>query len=148
MNLRKYLVLLAVIVFGSCGDVLLSRGMRQVGEIHLNQLPQLLTALSNPWVLVGILCLCFFFASYSTALSWADLTYVLPATAFGYVVLALLSHFFLHEQISIQRWTGILLISAGVGFVAGGPSQTERPDRAKQAETIDSGAVVTSVREG
>ncbi len=126
MNLRKYLVLLAVIVFGSCGDVLLSRGMRDVGEIHLNQLGHLLTALTNPWILLGIGFLFIFFASYSTALSWADLTYVLPATAFGYVVLALLSLFFLHEQISVQRWIGILLISAGVGFVAGGPSRTER----------------------
>ena len=127
MNFRKYLVLLAIIVFGSCGDVLLARGMRQVGEIRIDQLPHLIAAITNPWVIVGIGFLLIFFASYSTALSWADLTFVLPATAVGYVVLALLSHFFLHEQISLQRWAGILLIVAGVGFVAGGPSKTERP---------------------
>ncbi len=127
MSFRKYLVLLAVIIFGACGDVLLSRGMRQVGEIHLSQIPRLIPALANPWVLIGIGSLLIFFASYSAALSWADLTYVLPATAFGYVLLALLSRFFLHEQISVQRWIGIVLISAGVGFVAGGPSRTERP---------------------
>jgi drug/metabolite transporter (DMT)-like permease len=125
VNFRKYLVLLAIIIFGSCGDVLLSRGMRDVGQISLRQIPHLIPALANPWILLGIGCLLIFFTSYSAALSWADLTFVLPATAVGYVVIALLSHFFLHEQISVQRWVGILLIVVGVGFVAGGPSRTE-----------------------
>lgn len=126
MNLRKYLVLLCIIVFASAGDVLLSRGMREVGEIHVHELHQAITAIANPWVMVGIVCLCIFFASYLSALSWADLTFVLPATAISYVAVALLSVVFLHEQVSTQRWIGILLITAGVGFVAGGPSQTER----------------------
>jgi drug/metabolite transporter (DMT)-like permease len=128
VTFRKYLVLLAIIVFGSTGDTLLSRGMKQVGEIHWNQLGHAVSAITNPWVAAGILCLFVFFASYSTALSWADLTYVLPATSIGYVVVALLARFFLHEQISPTRWAGILLITAGVGFVAGGPSQTVREE--------------------
>jgi drug/metabolite transporter (DMT)-like permease len=140
VNSRKYLVLLAIIIFGSCGDVLLSRGMRDVGQIGLSQIPHLIPALANPWILLGIGCLLIFFTSYSTALSWADLTFVLPATAVGYVVIALLSHFFLHEQISIQRWIGILLIVVGVGFVAGGPSRT--------APTIEGLAVDSSAHRG
>jgi drug/metabolite transporter (DMT)-like permease len=126
LNFRKYLVLLSVIIFGSIGDVLLARGMRDIGQVSVSQIPRLIPALLNPWILVGIACLLVFFTSYSTALSWADLTFVLPATAIGYVVLALLSHYFLHEQISWERWIGILLIVVGVGFVAGGPSRTER----------------------
>jgi drug/metabolite transporter (DMT)-like permease len=59
-----------------------------------------------------------------TALSWADLTYVLPATSFGYVLLALVARFLLHEHVSPLRWLGIALITGGVGFVAGGPSLT------------------------
>lgn len=137
MNFRKYLVLLAIIIFGSCGDVLLSRGMRDVGQISVRHIPNLIPALANPWILLGVASLLIFFTSYSTALSWADLTFVLPATAVGYVVIALLSHFFLHEQISIQRWIGILLIVAGVGFVAGGPSRTaELPEESR--EQLDS----------
>jgi len=58
------------------------------------------------------------------ALSWADLTYVLPATSLGYVLLALVAKFVLHEQVSPLRWLGIALISGGVGFVAGGPALT------------------------
>ena len=86
---------------------------------------ELIAAVFTPWVAAGIALLIGFFASYLTALSWADLTYVLPATAFGNVIVALLSRFWLHEPISIARWCGILLITLGVGFVAQGPSRTE-----------------------
>ncbi len=137
MNVRKYLVLLSIVIFGSCGDVLLSRGMRDVGEIHFNQLLHVFSALANPWIVAGILCLFVFFGSYLSALSWADLTFVLPATAIGYVVLALLSKVFLHEHISMTRWAGILFITAGVGFVAGGPERTEQHPHEKAAgETV------------
>lgn len=79
----------------------------------------------TPWIAAGIALLIGFFASYLTALSWADLTFVLPATAFGNVIVALLSRFWLHESISPARWAGIALITLGVGFVAQGPSRTE-----------------------
>jgi len=124
---QRYLILLAVMLTASVGDTLLSHGMSQVGPVTLTHLGLLLAALKNLWVVAGILCLLGFFASYLTALSWADLTFVLPSTAFGYVVVALLSKFWLHEAISIYRWAGILLIVCGVGFVANGPSLTPRP---------------------
>ncbi len=127
MTLRKYLVLLAVVVFGATGDTFLARGMKQVGSIDVHHLSQLLPALTNPWVLMGIFSLLAFMWSYMTALSFADLTFVLPATAVGYVVMALLGRFWLHEHISPLRWLGIALIVAGVGLVAGGPARTEHP---------------------
>jgi uncharacterized membrane protein len=87
----------------------------------------LIAAVFTPWIALGIALLIGFFASYLTALSWADLTFVLPATAFGNVIVALLSRFWLHEAISLERWAGIVLITLGVGFVAQGPSLTVRP---------------------
>ena len=129
LNFRKYLVLLSVVLFSAAGDVMLSRGMKQVGEIHLTNLGNMFSALGNFWILLGICFLIIFFASYLTALSWADLTFVLPATAFSYVVMALLAHILLHERVSVQRWCGIMLIVAGVGFVAGGPSHTEHAEK-------------------
>jgi drug/metabolite transporter (DMT)-like permease len=95
----------------------------------------LIAAVFTPWIALGIALLIGFFASYLTALSWADLTFVLPATAFGNVIVALFARFWLHESISWQRWFGIALITIGVGFVANGPALTERPaaDGAKPA---------------
>jgi drug/metabolite transporter (DMT)-like permease len=127
VTFRKYLVLAGVTVFAAAGDSLLSHGMKQVGAISLHHLPSVLLAVMNPWVAVGILLLLAFFASYTTALSWADLTYVLPATSLGYVLLAPIAKFALHEQVSPLRWLGIALISGGVGFVAGGPALTRAP---------------------
>ncbi len=124
MTFRKYLVLAGVTVFGAAGDSVLSHGMKQVGNISIHDLPSLIFAVMNPYVAAGILLLLTFIVLNMTALSWADLTYVLPATSMGYVLLALSARFILHEQVSLMRWLGIVLISGGVGFIAGSPALT------------------------
>ena len=129
MNLRKYLVLLGVSVFAPAGDSLLSYGMKQIGNVSLRHPAELFLAITNPWVGLGIVLLLAFFASYMTALSWADLTYVLPASSLGYVLLALIARFVLHEHVSVTRWMGIALVSSGVGFVTSGPELTKRRRR-------------------
>jgi len=126
MTLRRYLILGGMVVFGAVGDVCLSRGMKGIGAVSLSSLYQLVPAVFNPWVSVGILFLLVFFVSYATALSFADLTYVIPATSFGYVLIALMSQFLLDENVTVMRWIGILLVSGGVGVVAPGPSLTKR----------------------
>ena len=106
------------------GDACLARGMKPLPAINLSHPLELLAAVFTPWVALGIALLIGFFASYLTALSWADLTFVLPSTAFGYVVVAFLAKYWQHETITFYRWVGILLIVCGVGFVANGPSLT------------------------
>ncbi len=134
MNLRKYVVLLGVVIFGASGDALLSRGMKQLGEMPLDHWQKILFAVVHPWVALGVLLLIAFFASYMTALSWADLTYVLPATSIGYVLLAFIAKFLLHENVTATRWIGIGLIAAGVGFVAQGPALTHHPHQEESRE--------------
>ncbi len=137
MTFRKYLVLAGVTLFAAIGDTFLARGMKQVGNISLHSLPDIIFTLLNPWVALGIFFLLGFFAAYMTALSWADLTYVLPATSLGYVLLAVIAKFCLHEQVSATRWLGIVLISAGVGFVTQGPALTHHPHHEQQGmETV------------
>jgi drug/metabolite transporter (DMT)-like permease len=132
VTFRKYLVLAGVTLFAAIGDALLARGMKQVGNVSLHNLPDIVFTLLNPWVALGIFFLLGFFAAYMTALSFADLTYVLPATSLGYVLLALIAQFLLHEQVSATRWVGIGLISAGVGFVTQGPALTRHPSHEGQ----------------
>jgi drug/metabolite transporter (DMT)-like permease len=98
--------------------------MKSMPPVAINNLGALISALANPWVISGILLLLGFFSTYLSALSFADLTFVLPATSIGYVNMAVLGRFFLHEQVSLSRWTGVLLITLGVGFVARGPALT------------------------
>jgi drug/metabolite transporter (DMT)-like permease len=124
---RQYLILGVVAVSAPLGDSCLKRGMAAMPPITLDHPGALIAAVFTPWIALGIVLLIGFFASYLTALSWADLTFVLPATAFGYVVIALLAQFWLGESISLERWAGIALITLGVGFVAQGPSLTQHP---------------------
>ncbi len=124
MSFRKIATLAGVVLFGSFGDVSLARGMKSMPPVPITNLGALISALANPWVLGGILLLLGFFSTYLSALSFADLTFVLPATSIGYVNMALLGRFFLHEQVSLSRWTGVFLITLGVGFVARGPALT------------------------
>ena len=126
MNLQRYLILGVVALSSAFGDTFMSIGMKRIGPVPLSHPGELLSALRTPWVLSGVVLLLVFFASYLTALTWADLTFVLPASSFAYVALAFLSRFWLQEQISIARWLGIALITAGVGFVTQGPAYTPR----------------------
>src|SRR5580698_2221837 len=135
MTFRRYLVLGVVAVTAPLGDTLLSAGMEKVGPVSLNHLSLLIYAIRTPQILMGIALLIAFFASYLASLSWADLTYVLPATSIGNVIVALLARFWRHEQISPSRWFGILLITAAVGFVAQGPSYTEVEKASPDIET-------------
>ena len=140
MTFKKYLILAGITVFSTLGDSLLARGMKELGGLSLHDFSSLLFAILNPWVSIGIMLLLAFFASYMSALSWADLTYVLPATPLSYVLVALVGRIGFHEEISPLRWLGIALIAAGVGFVAAGPSLTparhhrphDRPDPVSQ----------------
>jgi drug/metabolite transporter (DMT)-like permease len=127
LSARQYMILGLVALCAPLGDTCLSRGMSSLPGITLAHPATLIAAVFTPWIGVGIALLIGFFASYLTALSWADLTFVLPATAFGNVIVALLARFWLQEPISLERWAGVVLITVGVGFVAQGPSLTERP---------------------
>jgi drug/metabolite transporter (DMT)-like permease len=130
VTLRRQAILAGVAVFAACGDTALSHGMRSVGAVSLENWTSALTAVFTPWVALGIVLLMAFFAAYLAALSFADLTYVLPATSIGYVLMALMARFLLHESVSWTRWLGIALIAGGVGFVTRGPALTGEKEQA------------------
>lgn len=138
MSLRRYLILAIVTLTAACGDTFLARGMKELPPVSLSNPMALIHAIFSPWVAAGIVLLTGFFASYLTALSFADLTYVLPATSLGYVIMTVLAHWWLHEQVSPWRWLGVLCITAGVGFVTRGPAytHTEAPEPESVSATL------------
>ena len=85
-----------------------------------------ITVLFRPTVALGVALLILWLLSRMALLSWADLSYVLPVTSVGYVLVAIVGHVLLNEQITSRRWAGILLIMAGVALVSGGAPQTGR----------------------
>jgi drug/metabolite transporter (DMT)-like permease len=129
LSLYQSTILILVSVCAPLGNACLAKGMTSLPALSVAHPIALFAAVFTPWVALGIALLIGFFASYLTALSWADLSYVMLATAWGNVVVELLSRFCLHEPVSWQRWLGVALITLGVGFVAPGPSRTIQPVR-------------------
>ena len=120
---KTFILLAFMVTFGSSGDVLLSQGMKQLGELHSWAPGAAIAYFSRAldsgtlWLAIGLLML--FLVSYMLVLSWADFSYVSPASAIGYVLVALMGYFFLGEHVPTTRWIGVSLICVGV-FVVGG----------------------------
>jgi drug/metabolite transporter (DMT)-like permease len=87
----------------------------------LRVLGQILT--SNA-IWLGVVSLIAFFVASLLVLSWADYSYVQPASSFAYVVVALLGHLVLHETVTPTRWLGVLIICLGVFVVGQTPPRT------------------------
>ncbi len=140
MTFRQYLVLAGVAIFAVTGDCLVSIGMKHAGSVSLHDLPGMLLVVFRPEVALGVLFLMAFFACYMAALSWADLTYVMPTTSVSFILLTLVAKFVLHENVSLARWMGVVLISIGVGVVTQGPALTH-PSEAREPEERESECV-------
>ncbi len=120
--------MLLVVIFGPLGNMLLGKGMRGLGTMAAwtpAAVARFLAfVLRSEFVWLGIASLIVFFVAYALVLSWADYSYVQPASAFAYGTAALLGHFVLGEIVSAVQWMGILIICLGVFFVGRTPPRT------------------------
>lgn len=116
------LAVLFFVLLDAFGDIFITKGMKQVGEVTTLQPRQLLRlarrAFTNPMLGIGILCLTVSFALYLALLSWADLSFVLPMTAPSYVLAAIGAQYILKERVSILRWIGTTFICFGVALIS------------------------------
>jgi len=108
------------------GNAALTKGMHQLGDPGNSPLA-LIAALFHPWVATGVALLIVWTLTHMALLSWADLSYVMPVTAIGYVVTAFAARFLLGESVSLARWTGIVFITAGVTLVGRTAVDTSQP---------------------
>ncbi len=131
LHLKTYLLILFMVLFAPLGNVLLSKGMKDVGSAKNWALADtfhiFIRIITSGYIWLGIACLLTFFVAYMLILTWADYSYVQPASAFSYAVVALLGYFLLGEVVTPLRWAGIAVICAGV-FVVGRthPRTTEK----------------------
>jgi drug/metabolite transporter (DMT)-like permease len=133
--MKTAVVLITAIVAQALGDVCLTKGMKAIVALEAADAGSVaavwhiaLQAIQSPMVWIGTLLLIVFFVLFSAALSWADLSFVLPATAFGYVLNVAAGNYFLGESVSSRRWVGAAIITLGVLFVSrSGQSTVDRP---------------------
>jgi len=130
-NMKTILVLFIAICAQTLGDVCLTKGMKSIGEVDTLNPVELfnigLQVFTNPLVWLGILILGVFFGLYLAALSWADLSFVVPITAFGYTLNAFMSWRLLGENVSTARWIGTMIICVGVAVVSRTEQRTAKP---------------------
>jgi|SRR5271157_3420033 len=120
-----------VVVFSNVfGNFFIKRGMPPALSTPLDYI----VVLFQPWVALGVLLMILWLLSRMALLSWADLSYVLPVTSIGYVLVALAGKLLLNEQITARRWTGIVLIMAGVALVGGRTAPRTSQPQASPAE--------------
>ena len=117
VDLKTKLLTLFVVATNVLGNVSMSWGMKhQSTQLGLSPWAYI-RLIFSPWVLLGTMLLILWLLSRMTLLGWADLSYVLPVTAIGYVLTAILGKYFLGEEISYQGWMGTGLIVAGIVLV-------------------------------
>src|SRR2546422_9862263 len=127
-TLFPYTTLFRSVFFAPLGNVLLSKGMKGVGSAK-NWAPGdiyriFISTMTSGYIWLGIACLLAFFIAYMLVLTWADYSYVQPASAFSYAVVAVLGYFLLEEVVPPLRWAGIAVICVGVFVVGRTPPRT------------------------
>jgi drug/metabolite transporter (DMT)-like permease len=118
LHFKTFLLILVMVVAGPLGNVLLGKGMKQAGRLPIwpptEALHTALRVFSTGSIWLGVASLLTFFLANLLVLSWADYSFVLPASSVAYGVVALLGYFMLGEPVSPLRWLGIAIICVGV----------------------------------
>jgi drug/metabolite transporter (DMT)-like permease len=129
-TLKTSILVVLLIVLNSAGNFFFGLGMKQIGALQGWSRAALHSAFiavfSSVWIWLGIVSMLLFMVALMLVLTWADFTYVLPATASMYAVVPLLGHFVLGEPVTWLRWMGVALICTGVVFVGRTPPSTTK----------------------
>ena|ERR1700761_4229265 len=136
LHLKTFLLILVMVIAGPLGNVLLSKGMKQTGLLVWwppgDAVHTVIRILGTGSLWLGIASLLTFFVANILVLSWADYSFVQPASSIAYGVSALLGYLLLGERVSPLRWTGIAIICLGV-FVVGQTSPQSHPEGALES---------------
>jgi uncharacterized membrane protein len=132
LHFKTYLLIFLMVIFGPLGNVLLGKGMKRIGTVSIGTTAGVIDLLSrvltSGTIWLGIGSLITFFVGYMLVLTWADYSYVQPASAAAYGMVALLGHFMLREVVTPTRWAGVILICVGVLVVGHTPPRTTEPN--------------------
>ena len=119
--MRETLLLLLIIVSGTGGELCVTRAMKEIGEVK-DFRPMALVrfirkALVVKWMWIGIAMMTLAFFALLAALSFENVSFVVPVTALSYAAGAVGAVLFLRERISLQRWIGVFIVCVGVTIV-------------------------------
>jgi len=103
----------------SFGNILLKLGMTRYDTLTATGLPAARALWNTPQITAGVLLMFVQFGCTMTLFRWGwDVSVVLPVMGLCYAAMAFLGRWMLDEPVNAMRWFGIILIMAGVFFVA------------------------------
>ena len=123
-SLRVASLLILFLALRAFGNLSLAWGTKHSPIILSTNPLAYLTAMLDPLTGAGIVMLIAAMLVRMALLSVADLSFVLPVTAVGYVIATFLGRVMLHEDVTPARWLGTALIFAGAALV--GSTQDKR----------------------
>ena len=119
--LKTLVVMFLAILAGAVGDIFLTLGMKSVGDLSTKGFRDMIElafrAMTSPKLIIGTILQAVYFGLWLAVLSWEDLSVALPMQAMNYIIVALLSQWYLGESVTLMRWSGIVIICIGVGLV-------------------------------
>ncbi len=120
--MKTVLVAFLAALSAAIGEALLSYAMKRGGQIDMAEFSHwvnlVTSVVRNSYIFIGVIFLAVYFFLYLIALSWADLSFVLPLTAVSYIFAAILARVFLREDVTWLRWVGTLVIIVGITLIA------------------------------
>lgn len=136
VDLKTKLLTIFVVGTDVLGNFSMSWGIKHQGvDLGLSPLAYI-RLIFTPWVLLGTVLLILWLLSRMTLLGWADLSYVMPVTSISYVFSAVLGKVFLGEQVTWQRWLGIVFIEVGITFVGLTAANTTAANKTKEKPEV------------
>jgi drug/metabolite transporter (DMT)-like permease len=127
LRFRTYSLLGLFVFLRPLGNLSLAWGTKHFPQVLSLNPVVYLRAMVDPFVALGIAMLILALLTRMALLSLADLSFVLPVTAIGYVLATLFGQVFLHENVHAQQWIGSVLIFMGTGLVGATPQNTTMP---------------------
>jgi uncharacterized membrane protein len=130
---KLIVILIVALHFEAVGVILLSKGLKQIGEVQTYNVSEILglvkRGLTNHNILLGVVFEAIFFVGLLMLMSRGDVSFVWPLTSLGFVITAVAARIFLHEDVSVLRWVGVMFIMLGAGVI----TYSEKLKEAQQA---------------
>lgn len=113
--MHPLIVVAVCIILGSLGQISLKYGLFQIGLISPRDMffSKFFNIIFQPFIFLGILLYAFSMFLWLVALSKLELSFAYPLLSIGYIIVAILSFIIFKENITLIRWTGIILIVIG-----------------------------------
>ncbi len=110
-------MILACVLIGTTGQLLLKTGMNHVGEFAFslqNLAPIAFKVITNPFIVLGTCCYAGSLIVWLLVLSRAEVSYAYPLLSVGYIITAIMGYYLFGDALSLIRIAGIACVIVGV----------------------------------